>query len=672
MNNIFNKFKNEKLFHNRINPKRESLKITIKYGIYGVLWIILSDRILALLVEDTEKYMRYQTFKGWFYVFFTMLLLYILIYNRLKIIKESNDTLINTYTEIKSINHELLKTKTELEYTKKLNQNIIDISPVLIFTMDSNAQLLRINSYGQNIFGYREDDLKQRDWINTLVEKKEREKVRKILNENMENKLKQKQYFENSFVNKYGQKIDLLWSINSLNSNNHKEDSLLAIGVDITEKNKYEANIKKMAFIDKLTGLPNRTMIEDKFEKIIYSNPKKYVSIIYIDIDNFKYINDMLGHQVGDEFLLNIANLLKKHIKNPHFLARISGDEFAIITDYITKKSIIESIDSLKKVLGSTWNYNNYKFYISMSIGVVVYPKDGNNINILLKNAEIAMYAAKYQGKNKTIFYRDDLDNRNIWHINMAHKIHMAQENQEFILYFQPQYDLKTNKILGAETLIRWNSPKDGFISPDEFIPIAEETGQIFKLEQWIFKTALRQKKVWEEAGLDHINLSINLSSKTLLSDEYFQELENLLSSSQVNFSKLTIEITETSIISNLKLAIKRLKKLKSTGIQIALDDFGTGYSSITYLKKLPIDIIKLEKSFIDLVLSDEKDSLIVKSILRLGNDLNFTIIAEGIETKEQLEYLVKYNCPSGQGYLLSRPLPVSQVTALFIENKSV
>ena len=305
-----------------------------------------------------------------------------------------------------------------------------------------------------------------------------------------------------------------------------------------------------------------------------------------------------------------------------------------------------------------------------MSIGIASYPKDGDDINTLLKNAEIAMYAAKQQGKNITLFYEEYMVHSNAWYIDMSHKIQLAINNKEFSLVYQPQYEVKTNKIFGAETLVRWYHPQDGFISPGDFIPIAEQTGQIFRLEQWIFENALKQKKEWELNGLAYINLSINLSAKTLISDEYFKSLEDLISSYDLDYSKLTIEITETSIISNLDLVIQRLKKLKTRGLQIALDDFGTGYSSLTYLTKLPIDIIKLEKSFIALIFKDEKDSLIVKSILRLANDLNFIVIAEGVETQEQLDYLIKYNCPNVQGFLLSKPLPEPQARELFINNR--
>lgn len=670
MKNIFyNKIKEDKE-NNKLNPNKESIKITLTYGVYGILWIILSDRIVAIISKDTLTYMRYQTFKGWFYVLFTMSILYVLIHKSIKKIEESNKALFQAYIDIQGKNLDLLSIDTQLQFQKNLNQNIIDISPVIIFTMNSEAKLVRMNTYGLRLFEYIEEDLVDKNWIEVLVTKEDRSKVRELLNNIIENSHSQSKYMENSFITKTGDHIDLLWSLALLDSLKEEKDNFVVAAVDITEKNKYEEKIRTMAFFDKLTGLPNKAMLENEVERILNVKDIKPFCIVYIDIDNFKYINDTYGHQVGDKFLKHIGSLLEARIKSPHFVARISGDEFVVVTELTSEESIIKNIGLLKESLGNTWDYENYRFYISMSIGIVSYPKDGEDINTLLKNAEIAMYAAKQQGKNIIVFYEEYMDHSNTWYIDMAHKVQLAIDNKEFSLVYQPQYEVKTNKIFGAEALVRWDHPHDGFISPGDFIPIAEKTGQIFRLEQWILENALKQKQQWELNGLAYINLSINLSAKTLISDKYFKSLEDLLTSYDLDYSNLTIEITETSIISNLDLVIQRLKKLKTRGLKIALDDFGTGYSSLTYLTKLPIDIIKLEKSFIDLIFKDEKDSLIVKSILRLANDLNFIVIAEGVETQEQLEYLARYNCPNAQGFFLSKPLPEPQATDLFIKNK--
>ncbi|QGU96375.1 EAL domain-containing protein [Clostridium bovifaecis] len=435
----------------------------------------------------------------------------------------------------------------------------------------------------------------------------------------------------------------------------------------ITEIRKYKEEFKYMTFYDALTGLPNYAMLKNEINKLIDKKEKKdKFAITYIDIDNFKYINDTLGHKVGDEFLKYIANNLNAEIEAPNLVARLGGDEFAIIfSDIQSNELLLEKIERIKHNTSKTWSVNKYQFFVSMSIGVVIYPDNGDNITTLFKNADIAMYAAKREGKDKVLFYKKELSENNLWHIQMAHKIQSGIENEEFKLYYQPQFKLNTGEIIGVEALVRWIHPKEGFIPPMEFIPLAEETGQIYSIERWIIKNALQQKKQWEEQGLNHLELSINLSSKTLTSKVNFQQIEDLILSFNVDYSKVTLEITETAIISNVEPVIERLNRLKKKGLKIALDDFGTGYSSLTHLKKLPIDIIKLDRSFIDSIVENSKDTMIVKYMLSLAHDLKYKVVAEGIETREQLKYLKKHYCDSGQGYLLSKPLCKEEVNKL-------
>lgn len=435
----------------------------------------------------------------------------------------------------------------------------------------------------------------------------------------------------------------------------------------ITKIRKYKEEFKYMTFYDILTGLPNKAMIKDEINKLINQkeNEAKF-AIAYIDIDNFKYINDTLGHKVGDEFLKYIANILNDEIKAPNLVARLGGDEFAIILSEIqSEKLLLEKIEGIKHKINRIWSTHKYKFFVSMSIGVVIYPDNGDNITALFKNADIAMYAAKREGKDRILFYNRELSENNLWHIQMVNKLQSGIENEEFILFYQPQFNLNTGEIIGVEALVRWIHPKEGIIPPMEFIPLAEETGQIYNIERWIIKNALQQKKHWEEQGLNYIELSINLSSKTLISSVNFQQIEDLFSSFNVDYSKITLEITETAVISNVDSVIEPLNRLKKKGIKIALDDFGTGYSSLTHLKSLPIDIIKLDKSFIDSIVENSKDTMIVKYILSLAHDLKCKVVAEGIETREQLKYLKKYYCDNGQGYLLSKPLCKEDVSEL-------
>lgn len=654
---------------NKINHINEALTIAIKYGIFGILWIVFTDVALSFVANDSLVYMYLQTIKGWVYVAITMVFIYILIRNRMKIIQKTNNQIIEAYKKLKLTNEELMALEKELQYQKNLIQNIIDVAPVVICVWNEEGKIVNINPYGLNLFGYDQDEINNKTLVELLATK-EKSKAEKLLKEFIKSNGRN---YEVRFKTKSGEKIFLLWSTSSLNI---EKNEFVSIGLDVTESKKYEEDIKYLAFYDKLTGLPNKTLLELEVGNLISGESDISFAIsfaiAYIDIDNFKYINETFGHQVGDKFLKYIGEVFKSKIESPNFAARVSGDKFAIvISDFKSSDEVAQYIESIKNCLGKTWISDNYQFFIAMSVGIVFFPYDGKDINTLLKNAEIAMYTAKQRGKNQTVIYSKDLQKRSEWHINMANKIQAGMDSQEFTLFYQPQFNLDTNEIVGAEALIRWKHLNEQFISPEKFIPIAEITGQIFKLELWIFETALKQKQEWEAKGLGRISISINLSAKTLNSIENFEKLEELFDSYNIDYSKVCIEITETAIISNVVPLVDKLNRLKKRGIKIALDDFGTGYSSLTYLKQLPIDIIKLDRDFIKLISDCERTSLIVKSILNLAKDLKYKVVAEGIESQEQLECLKNYGCENGQGFLLSKPLPHDKVTELLLQTIS-
>jgi diguanylate cyclase (GGDEF)-like protein len=429
----------------------------------------------------------------------------------------------------------------------------------------------------------------------------------------------------------------------------------------------YEAKYKHLVFYDELTDLPNKTMFKIRINKLICkSMEKEKFAILYIDIDNFKYINDTMGHSEGDKLIKGISERLQDEIKEPNFIVRMGGDEFVIVfTEVLTDELLFRDIEVIKEKISKVWSIDNHAFNISISGGVAIYPNNGSDLDTLLKNADIARNIAKKEGKNKVIFYQENIHNLILRKLDISNKIKLGLDNEEFTLYYQPQYNLSTRELVGMEALIRWFHPIEGCIPPTEFIPIAEEFGQIYYLEQWVILTALNQKKQWEEQGYGNFELSINLSGKTLASETFFTKLESLLITYKVDYSKIILEITETAYISDIDVVVRKLERLRNKGFKIALDDFGTGYSSLTYLKKLPIDYIKLDKSFINLIPQNNIDSLIIEKIISLASGLKYRVIAEGIETKEQLEYLQKYNCDSGQGFLLSKPLPIEDVSEL-------
>lgn len=437
------------------------------------------------------------------------------------------------------------------------------------------------------------------------------------------------------------------------------EDNQLKLKETLENLFESEEKLKNTIYFDSLTKLPSRLGIELYLENLINQNKK--FALLHINFDNFNHINETLGHGVGDEFLVEMSEKIKSIAPNS-MIGRFGADEFGIILDIFEKPDDIKIlINDFLKNIEKIWIKNNYEYFISFSVGISLFPEDGLNKILILRNADLALKKAKKEGKSKIVFYSGEIFNYNLEKVRIKNQLDFAIEKNELILYFQPQYFIKTNEIKGMEVLLRWNGPQ-GFIPPDVFIPIAEESGQIYNIEKWVFKNSLDQKLEFENKGLGYLTLSINLSSKTLMSHDNFQDLLNLLKTYNIDFNHLTFEITETDIISDLNLAIARLNKLKELGVKIALDDFGTGYSSLNHLKQLPIDIIKLDRSFTSSIEKNKSDTSIIKSLLLLAIDLGYDVVAEGVETEEQFAFLKSFNCKFGQGYLMSKPVPIDEL----------
>ena len=641
-----------------VKPYKESFIIASIYGMFGLLWITLSDHILSLFIDSLTLYKQFQTYKGWVYIFITIGLVYSLVYKRSSMVRDAMIKMSYAYEELQTTYEELVATEADLMDQKRFNEQIFTDAKVIIGTWDEQGRLTSLNPYGQNLFGYTESEVLGGKWLDLFIQ--EDNKANMINNFKRIKQGQQQPNHESQFVSKDNKKLDIIWN-NSLLYYQNKTSEVLSIGTDITTRKKLEEQLKEIAYYDVLTGLPNRILIEDEVNKLIDRN--ELFVMIHMDLDNFKQINETLGHTIGDLFLQYISKKLSEIIISPNRVARLGGDEFAIILmQPIMKDEIEKELISVIKDLGKSWEVNQYEFFISSSMGIAIFPKDGKDYSTLFKNADVAMYQAKKEGKSRCIFYSEELLKDNIDNLKLANQLQYAIKNRELTLYYQPQFSLSSGKITGVEALVRWIHPEMGFIPPDKFIPIAEETGQIYEIEKWIINTALHQKALFEQDGREDIDISINLSSKALASEMNFYAVEKLFSSYDIDYTHITIEITETAIISDIGTAVDRLKKLKKLGMKIALDDFGTGYSSLIHLKELPIDIVKLDRSFIKGIEGDSKNAMIIKAILYLTKDLNYEVVAEGIESIEQLEYLIKYKCQTGQGYLMSRPITIEDL----------
>lgn len=434
---------------------------------------------------------------------------------------------------------------------------------------------------------------------------------------------------------------------------------------NITEYKKAEEEIHHLAFYDKITGLPNRTLFEETLKKYIKNSKKKkeMFGLIYLDLDNFKTINDTLGHDFGDLLLKDVANLLKIHIDPQDIVVRLSGDEYAIlIPKLISLEKLRKIADKIKRDFQNTFIIYNHEIYITVSIGIAIYPTDGEDGQTLLKNAESAMYCAKETGKNNYKFYVPEMNIKMMEKVKLQNDLRRALKNKEFVVYYQPKIDINTVKVVGFEALIRWIHPIEGLISPIKFIPEAEEMGLIVDIGEYVLRSACKQNKHWQDLGYPPKHIAVNLSARQFQQKTILDTIENILDETGLDSKWLELEITESISMNDLNFTISMLHNFNKIGVKVALDDFGTGYSSLNYLKKLPIQSLKIDKSFVDNITNNPKELAIAKAITTLAHTMNLSIIAEGVETEEQLLLLKDLKCDMAQGYYFSRPLPPEEV----------
>ncbi len=440
---------------------------------------------------------------------------------------------------------------------------------------------------------------------------------------------------------------------------------------DISERIKREEHIKYQAYHDALTKLPNRYLLYDRLNMNIshaHRNQEK-LAVMLLDLDRFKRINDTMGHPAGDMLLQEVALRLRDSLREGDTVSRLGGDEFCIIVEDIKHvENTLKVAQKIFKALSKPFLLRDHELYITTSIGVSIYPNDGADVDSLIKNADTAMYEAKAQGRNSVRLYTSSMNDEALKRLAIENEIIKGLEKEEFVVYYQPQLCLRTNKITGAEALIRWQHPELGFLLPGKFIHIAEETGLVELLGNWVLSTACRQNKLWQEKGHTAINISVNISAMQFQQKSLIKSVNVALQKSGLAAGYLDLEITESSAIQDQDFAIMLLKELKKNGLQISMDDFGTGYSSLALLNKLPIDRLKIDRSFISNIGNDVEKQAIVSAIIAMAKSLGLTVVAEGVETQEQLEYLKEHHCDEIQGYLISTPVKAEDFEALLIK----
>jgi diguanylate cyclase (GGDEF)-like protein len=424
---------------------------------------------------------------------------------------------------------------------------------------------------------------------------------------------------------------------------------------------KHSESIRTMSQHDILTGLPSREFFKDQLtewtEKT--ASRKKQAAVFFLDLDQFKYVNDTMGHSAGDLLLQTVSKRIAHVAPADVFLARLGGDEFALMASDITRTEEVEIIaKSLLEALQEPFTVDGRDIYITSSIGIALYPQDGTTTDTLMKNADTAMYWAKEQGRNNYQFYTMPTNGTAMERLTMETMLRKALEKQELEVYFQPRIDAMTEAIVAVEALIRWKHPEKGFIAPPMFIPLAEETGLIVPLGEYVLKAACEQVRKWHDAGYPKLRVSVNLSPRQFRQNNLAETIGSILQETGLEPEYLELEITEGAAMQNINLSVLSLRILKDLGVSISIDDFGTGYSSLNYLKRLPIDAVKIDKSFITSVDTDADDAAIVSAIVALAHILGLKVTAEGVETKAQLDYMKQLNCDEIQGYLFGKAMP--------------
>ncbi len=548
-----------------------------------------------------------------------------------------------------------------LDAAQKLNQTIVESSPLAIYTRDRNGIVTAWNSAAEQLFGWRADEIIGHPLLSVPhgSEQETDELRQRVLSG--ESIIQQ----EVRRQKRDGTLFDLSTTLAPLRDASGQAYGYLAIAADITERKTAEQQIAFLAYRDVLTGLPNRLLLHDRFEQAMaYADrAATKVALLFLDLDNFKTINDSLGHTIGDTLLKKIAALLGECVRDTDTISRQGGDEFLIVLpDLHSTDAITPILLKIRDRLQTPIEIDGNELSTSVSIGVAIYPDDGASFDTLLKKADTAMYRAKDAGRNSYRFFDEQMNVEAVEHLTMKNGLRRALARDEFVLHYQPQIDLASGAVVGVEALLRWNHPELGLVAPARFIPVAEESGLIVPIGEWVMHEACRQAVAWKNAGLPPLVMAVNLSAVQFKRGDVEQTVTRALQQSGFNPSYLELELTESILIHNTESVLATVQRLKLLGVKLSIDDFGTGYSSLSYLKRFAVDKLKIDQSFIRDLATDPDDAAIIRAIIQMARSLNLKTIAEGVENIGTLEQLRIFNCDEAQGYHFARPMPAEEL----------
>lgn len=550
-------------------------------------------------------------------------------------------------------------------------KSIVENNNAVVYVWKVDGTLIYSNKFAEQVTKFAEAEIQGYKWKDKLFDKEglsHMNEIFKMFGEGIVPSI-----YEGYMLSKSGAKNYFLWNNNIIFNKRKQPKLVVSIGMDVTERRESEEVMRKMAYYDNLTELPNRVMFNNMLEKefAISKENNRNLAVAFIDLDNFKSINDSLGHSTGDELLVIMADIIKSCLRDEDVVARLGGDEFICMLPNIKdKNTVVEIVSNMLNRLKKPLILDQYEHYATASIGIAMYPEDGQNTKELLNNADIAMYSAKRMGKSDYKLYSKEMNIDILERLELENGLRNALIKDEFIVFYQPQVNLNSCQITGMEALIRWQHPQRGMVAPMEFIPLAEETGLIVSIGRLVLYKACMDNKKWQESGYPPMRVSVNLSARQFDEDDIVEMIESVLKETGLEPKWLELEITETIAMKDFERTINILDRLNKMGIKVSLDDFGTGYSSLNYLKRLPIDTLKIDKTFLENLQRDSNEEIITTSVIDLARKMKLSIIAEGVENITQLNFLRKHECNKAQGYLFSRPLPREDFEEILEENR--
>ncbi|MBE0568125.1 MAG: EAL domain-containing protein [Deltaproteobacteria bacterium] len=568
--------------------------------------------------------------------------------------------------ELEMQNEELRRAQEELEASRSRYADLYDSAPTSYFTLDRDGLILEANLTGAGLLG---DD--RRSMIakpfSVFVVKEDLDTFRAHLTETLKRETRQTD--EIRIRRKDGSVLFVqLQSIAAAGAGGTPPLCRTA-SIDITDRKRMEEAIRHQAHHDPLTHLPNRLLLMDilSIELAKAQRGKKRFAVLFLDLDRFKHINDTLGHDTGDQLLKEVAERLRGCLRASDTVSRMGGDEFNILlTDVPHADDIITIAQKVVDSFGKDFRIGKHEFHTTTSMGISIYPEDGETMEALFKKADIAMYHAKEQGGNSYQFFNNAMNTRLIERTRLERWLRQALHRAELSVHYQPQFTIEPRQVICAEALVRWRHPELGMLAPARFIPIAEEIGLIDAIDEWVLKTTCAQFNEWNDAGLPPLRATVNLSAKHFRKSDFVERIAEILRETGFDPQNLDIEISESVAMRNLEQAIPNMKRLAEMGVGITIDNFGTGYSSLSYLKKLPVRKIKIDKSFIQGIADESADRAIIGAVTVMSRDMNLRVIAAGVETEEQLDFLKSTGCQEAQGFLFCRPLPAEEFRKLF------